>query len=239
MKRTIALIVLAAVLAFAGTARAQVLVGAGFMNKNASVITTRVSNDSTYKSKQNIGKGFYVGAGYNYTIKKGIGVAAGVSFDYCKHEETFTQTFGSIDYNYAAWLKTMDLNIPVLATYKYEFWYDLLVGYVYVGPVFQIGLSSKGERTRTVLDEVETTPLDYYAADTNGWRKHTKFDLGIMIGTSFEAYGARFDIGYNFGILERSGEGIKDGKYESILMGQFFVGLGYSFDPFPKKNKKK
>lgn len=230
--------VLAAVLAFGGAAQAQVLVGAGFMNKNASVITTKVAKDSTYKSKQNIGKGFYVGAGYNYVIWKGLGAAAGVSFDYCKHEETFTQTFGTVDYNYSAWLKTMDLNIPLLVTYRYEFWYDLLVGYVYAGPVFQIGLSSKGERVRTVIEDVETTPLDYYAVDSLGQSKHTKFDVGVMIGTSFEAYGARFDIGYSFGLLERSGEGIKDGKYESILMGQFFVGLGYSFDPFPKNKKR-
>ncbi|MBR3783839.1 MAG: hypothetical protein IKJ78_05205 [Bacteroidales bacterium] len=238
MKKTIALTVLAAALALAGAGRAQVLVNAGFINKNASVITTKVSNDSTYSGWQNIGKGFYVGFGYNFDIWKGIGVAPAVYFNYGKHSEAYSETFGGVDYNYTAWLKTMDLNIPLLITYKYEFWYDLLVGSVYVGPVFQMGLSSKGERVRTVLDEVEATPLDYYAADSNGWTKHTKYDLGIMIGTGFQAYGARFDIGYTFGILERSGEGIKDGKYESIIMGQFFVGLGYSFDPFPKRRKR-
>ena len=57
----------------------------------------------------------------------------------------------------------------------------------------------------------------------------------------------RFDIGYSFGLMERSNEGlvklpdlnnaqaidnaqiINHARYESIIVGQFFVGLSYSF----------
>ena len=54
MKKTIASMALLAALALAGAANAQIFINAGFMNKNASVRTTRVSNDSTYDDFRNI-----------------------------------------------------------------------------------------------------------------------------------------------------------------------------------------
>ena len=56
-----------------------------------------------------------------------------------------------------------------------------------------------------------------------------------MIGTGVQYYGVRFDMGYSFGLLERSNEGIKNvldvqkARYETVLVGHFFVGLSYSF----------
>ena len=236
MKKTIASMALLAALALAGAANAQIIINAGFMNKNASVRTTKVSNDSTYDDFRNIGKGYYIGMGYNYVVWKDFGVALGVGYNYTEHNESYSETYGSVKYDYTAWLNTKDLNIPLLITYNRELFPEFFVS-GYFGPVFQLGLSAVGERTRVSGDEKEVTPLDYYAKDDEGVSKWTKYDLGFMVGTGVQYYGARFDIGYNFGILERSGEGIKDGKYESILMGQFFVGIGYGFDPFIKKRR--
>ena len=250
MKKTIAITVFVAALALAGAARAQVFVNAGFTSKNANVKSTFVNKvsanvDSTLSSHRGLGNGFYFGFGYNYTIWNGIGVAAGATFDYYTHKDTRSGIMGSMDFVAKSQVTSMGLSFPLLATYRYEFYYDLVVGKVYAGPVFQLGLSAKGktEVNWPTIDSVEVHPFDHYELDDKGESRYRKFNMGIMIGTGIELWGARFDIGYSFGLLEYSNEGLKDRevnyKYESAITGQFFVGLGYSFDPFPKKMQKK
>ena len=249
MKKTIAITVFVAALALAGAARAQAFLSAGFTSKNASVKSTFVNkNDASVDSAQNswrgLGNGYYFGVGYNYTIWKGIGVATGVTFDYYTHTETKSGIMASMDFAAKTSVKSMGLSFPLLVTYRHEFYYDLVVGKVYAGPVFQLGLSAKGETEVSwpSIDSVEVHPFDHYELDDNGESRYRKFNMGIMIGTGVELWGARFDIGYSFGLLEYSNEGLKDRelnyKYESVITGQFFVGLGYSFDPFPKNKKR-
>ena len=246
MKKTIAIAVFVAALALAGAARAQVFLDAGFTSKTASVQTTfinkhDVSVDSSFSSRRELGKGFYFMAGYNHVIWKGIGLATGVSFDYCTHSESKSGVMGNMDFAANAQVKSMGLSFPLLVTYRYEFFYDLVVGTVYAGPVFQLGLSSKGETTVNwpTIDSVEVHPFDHYELDENGESRYRKFNMGIMIGTGLELWGARSDFGYSFGLLEYSNQGVKNREvnfmYESAITGQFFVGLGYSFNPFKKK----
>ena len=248
MKKTIAITVFVVALALAGAARAQVFVGGGYTTKNANVKSTFVNKhdasvDSTKSSWQGLGNCYYFGLGYNYTIWKGIGAAAGVAFEYYTHEETKSGVMGSMDFVAKSNVKSMGLSFPLLVTYRHEFYYDLVVGTVYAGPVFQLGLSAKGETEVNwpTIDSVEVHPFDHYELNDNGESRYRKFNMGIMIGTGIELWGARFDFGYSFGLLEYSNEGLKDRevnyKYESAITGQFFVGLGYSFDPFPKKKK--
>ena len=231
MKKTIALSVLCAALLCCAEAGAQLVIGGGFLNRNANMKTTMAYQDSSYRTRMGVGKGYYGGVTFNYDIWKGVGVSLGTYYSYSKHEETYTETIGSWEYRYSAWYEQKEISIPILATYRHEYFREFFAS-AYLGPVARIGLSVKGHKQRVssyddLVDREED--IDFYAKDDNGESRWKRFDLGFMIGTGVQYYGARFDIGYSFGLLERSNEGIKNGRYESVLVGHFFVGLSYSF----------
>lgn len=237
MKKTIALSVLCAALLCCAEAGAQLVIGGGFLNRNANVKTTMAYQDSSFNTRMGLGQGYYGGVTFNYDIWKGVGVSLGTYYSYSKHEETYTETIGSWEYRYSAWYEQKEISIPILATYRHEYFREFFAS-AYLGPVARIGLSVKGHKQRVssyddMVDWEED--IDFYAKNDNGESVWRKFDLGFMIGTGVQYYGVRFDIGYSFGLLERSNEGIKNikdyekARYESMLVGHFFVGLSYSF----------
>lgn len=230
MKKTIALSVLCAALMCCAEAGAQLVIGGGFLNRNANMQTTKPYQDTSYTTKMGLGKGYYGGVTFNYDIWKGVGVSLGTYYSYSKHEETYRETIGAWEYKYSAWYEQKELSIPLLATYRHEFFREFYAS-AYFGPVARIGISVLGNKERKGIDDIvdREEEINFYAKDDNGESKWKKFDLGFMIGTGVQYYGARFDIGYSFGMLERSNEGIKNGRYDSMLVGHFFVGLSYSF----------
>ena len=236
MKKTIALSVLCAAMLCCAEAGAQLVIGGGLLNRNASMKTTFAYQDSSSTTRMGIGKGYYGGVTFNYDIWKGVGVSLGTYFNYSKHEENYIEAIGSWEYKYYAWYEQKELSIPLLATYRHEYFREFFVS-AYMGPVFRIGLSVQGNKQRTAVDDIIDweEPIDFYAKDSIGESYWRRFDLGFMIGTGVQYYGVRFDIGYSFGLVERSNQGIKNvldvnaAKYESMLVGHFFVGLSYSF----------
>ena len=248
MKKTIALSVLCAAMLCCAEAGAQLVIGGGFLNRNANVHTTMAYKDSSSVTKMGLGQGYYGGVTFNYDIWKGVGVALGTYYSYSKHEEKYTETIGAWEYRYSAWYEQKELSIPLLATYRHEFFPEFFTT-AYFGPVARIGLSVKGHKQRVGVDDVVDweDDIDFYAKNDKGESKWRKFDLGFMIGTGVQYYGVRFDIGYSFGLMERSNEGlvklpdlnnaqaidnaqiINHARYESIIVGHFFVGLSYSF----------
>ena len=236
MKKTIALSVLCAAMLCCAEAGAQLVIGGGFLNRNANVHTTMPHLDSSFTTKMGLGQGYYGGVTFNYDIWKGVGVSLGTYYSYSKHEEAFSEAIGVWEYKYSAWYEQKELEIPMLATYRHEFFREFYT-WAYLGPVVRVGLSVQGHKQRKGVDDIVDweEDIDFYAKDDNGESKWRKFDLGFMIGTGVQYYGARFDIGYSFGLLERSNEGIRNAmdatlaRYESVLVGHFFVGLSYSF----------
>jgi hypothetical protein len=237
MKKTIALSVLCAALLCCAEAGAQLVIGGGFLNRNANMKTTMAYQDSSYRTRMGVGKGYYGGVTFNYDIWKGVGVSLGTYFSYSKHEEHYTEAIGSWEYKYSANYEQKEIDVPILGTYRHEFFPEFYT-WVYMGPEVRIGLSVLGNKQRVssyddVVDWEE--PIDFYAKNEKGESIWRKFDIGFMIGTGVQYYGVRFDMGYSFGLLERSNEGIKNvldvqkARYETVLVGHFFVGLSYSF----------
>ncbi len=186
MKRFLLIFVMLA--AAAGTAAAQVAIGAGYLN---STSTTKAVNstDVTFD-------GFYAGASYGIPLSMGLGVAPGLYYSYLKTGDGLV-----ISDNLSGGIEQTQqfISAPVHLYYATEATPDLRLS-IYGGPTLDYGFSYKTVFKASAFGAKIEHEDDNFETDPNN--KH--FDILIGGGVALDVAGIlRVSCGYNFGLLDR------------------------------------
>ena len=166
MKKTLCTLLAAAALLAGVEAQAQMSVGAGYLN-----ITQSYDNTSAN------GNGAYAGFSFNIPLAGGFGIAPGVYYTFSNYKQD------------AAWglLKGSTtehaINVPLNLNFGYNLARDMRA-FIFGGPTFQYGLSSK---TKTDLAGAATVNGDNYADDgTQRFVVYAGGGLGMDIANTFQ-----------------------------------------------------
>lgn len=166
MKKTLCTLLAAAALLAGVEAQAQMSVGAGYLN-----ITQSFDNTSAN------GNGAYAGLSFNIPLAGGFGIAPGVYYTFSNYKQD------------AAWglLKGSTtehaINVPLNLNFGYNLARDMRA-FIFGGPTFQYGLSSK---TKTDLAGAATVDGDNYADDgTQRFVVYAGGGLGMDIANTFQ-----------------------------------------------------
>ena len=166
MKKTLCTLLAAAALLAGVEAQAQMSVGAGYLN-----ITQSFDNTSAN------GNGAYAGLSFNIPLAGGFGIAPGVYYTFSNYKQD------------AAWglLKGSTtehaINVPLNLNFGCNLARDMRA-FIFGGPTFQYGLSSK---TKTDLAGAATVNGDNYADDgTQRFVDYAGGGLGMDIANTFQ-----------------------------------------------------
>lgn len=166
MKKTLCTLLAAAALLAGVEAQAQMSVGAGYLN-----ITQSFDNTSAN------GNGAYAGFSFNIPLAGGFGIAPGVYYTFSNYKQD------------AAWglLKGSTtehaINVPLNLNFGSNLARDMRA-FIFGGPTFQYGLSSK---TKTDLAGAATVNGDNYADDgTQRFVVYAGGGLGMDIANTFQ-----------------------------------------------------
>lgn len=185
MKKLILSLAIAAIAA--GSAMAQVSVGAGYLNQ------TSKSSLSESSSSKGSSDGFYVGAAFSCPIIAGLSVDPGVYYGFLT---------SSTDVNIAGFElangKTQShyLMIPIDLRYSFHA-LDFLDVFALAGPRFNVGLAST--TTVSALGDAVEQKIDNYGENSSLQR----FDFGLGVGIGFDLFQmVRIKVGYDWGLLD-------------------------------------
>ena len=166
MKKTLCTLLAAAALLAGVEAQAQMSVGAGYLN-----ITQSFDNTSAN------GNGAYAGLSFNIPLAGGFGIAPGVYYTFSNYKQD------------AAWglLKGSTtehaINVPLNLNFGCNLARDMRA-FIFGGPTFQYGLSSK---TKTDVAGAATVNGDNYADDgTQRFVVYAGGGLGMDIANTFQ-----------------------------------------------------
>lgn len=166
MKKTLCTLLAAAALLAGVEAQAQMSVGAGYLN-----ITQSFDNTSAN------GNGAYAGLSFNIPLAGGFGIAPGVYYTFSNYKQD------------AAWglLKGSTtehaINVPLNLNFGCNLARDMRA-FIFGGPTFQYGLSSK---TKTDVAGAATVNGDNYADDgTQRFVVYAGGGLGMDIANKFQ-----------------------------------------------------
>ena len=202
------LIILAAALLMGWQARAQVIVGGGFIHSSEKVKLTQVDNASAHRGMMN---GIYVGASYYYSLDE---VLDGLAF---QPGANLSMLIGR-HWNYNTYKeRELAFNVPLLAGYTFPIGETVKL-FAQTGPTLQVALSHK------VKDQQGTTWSLLNKNNTFG-ESRNRFNLywGLSAGAELNE-NIRFELGWDLGLLNMSAD-----KSLSIRRGYLHLGVGYLF----------
>ena len=208
MKKIFAIVLSAAALLMGTQAYAQLSVGAGWLNSTEKTTVTSGSSSSTNSANLN---GFYAGAQYNIPIVGGLGVAPGLYFSglFGKRTDDLWLTTGESKFT------ELSLNIPVNVNYTIGIGSDFNV-ILYAGPIFQYGVSCKGEYT--IGSTTSTT--NYYEGDNH----RNPFNIYVGGGAGIQAGAFQVLIGYDHSLTNMITQ-----NNTTVGRSQIKLGVGYAF----------
>jgi hypothetical protein len=211
--KTVLVVVLAV---FAIEASAQSL-KVGYVGGNWKEKDTDNDRTKTYSLS-----GFLVGFDYEYVLPsaKGVSIRPGVNLVYTSGRKSGEK------------LTDLDVYVPVDVKYAYDINSSLSV-YAFAGPRFDVGLISRstdkydgykdssdkysGERKITYKGETTTVEGD---------PEYKRFDLKIGLGTGVRFKKVSFEIGYDFGLINRYIETYDD---YTLKRNRLILTVGYNF----------
>lgn len=201
MKRFLTTVLAASLMLIGTNAFAQLSVAAGFGNSQTKIeekILDVLSRDANLN-------GFYAGASYNIPVgTSGLGIAPGIYFAYLTDKDVdFYVAEGDLTESY--------VQIPVDVNMKFPI-ADGLTGVIYAGPTLSYGVASKIS-DYDLYDGTGAKVLDYDRLEVLA---------GGGIGVEFENM-VRFDVGYDFGLLNRGGNKI------AVHRNQLHAGVAFMF----------
>lgn len=189
MKKII--LTLALVAAAATSAMAQFSVGAGYLNQTT---TSKYTSGSSTSKTSVASDGFYVGADAAYNLGYGISVVPGIYYGYLANDSA-SSVAGLV--GAAGSTKSHYIAVPV--NFKYGIGLgDMLNVFVYAGPQFELGVSSKTTYTASVLGQSTSSTVDNYSNDGNLNRFNISLGAGIGVDV---AEMVRVNFGYHYGLL--------------------------------------
>ncbi len=207
MKRFLTTVLAASLMLIGTNAFAQLSVAAGFGNSQTK-FDINVLNVIKTSHKANL-NGFYAGASYNIPVgTSGLGVAPGVYFAYMTDKDVdIYVASGDLVESYLEIPLDLNMKFPIA---------DGLNGVIYAGPTFAYGVASK-------INSGSTT-IDLYDGTISNYLDYNRIDVlaGGGIGVEFENM-VRFDVGYDFGLLNRGGSTV------GVHRNQLHAGVAFIF----------
>ena len=199
MKKIVTLLSAALVLLAGTSAFAQTSIGAGFLSSTEVV---KAGSSSTERTPLN---GFYVGLGYTMPIASGINFTPGVYFGMASKSNAGT-IYGLL------MEKRQDsfINVPLHFSFNAELGSGLAF-FAYAGPSVSLAVSSKAIHGSS---KTELLSDDY----------NKRFDvmLGGGAGLKFNDM-IRFQVGYDFGMLNRANSNNYTVKRNQLTAGVAFL----------------
>ena len=207
MKRFLTTVLAASLMLIGTNAFAQLSVAAGFGNSQTK-FDINVLNVIKTSHNANL-NGFYAGASYNIPVgTSGLGIAPGVYFAYMTDKDVdIYVASGDLVESYLEIPLDLNLKFPIA---------DGLNGVIYAGPTFAYGVASKFNSGSTTIDLYDGTISNYL--------DYNRIDVlaGGGIGVEFENM-VRFDVGYDFGLLNRGGSTV------GVHRNQLHAGVAFMF----------
>lgn len=176
MKKTLCILLAAAALLAGVQANAQMSAGAGYLNLTR---TTASGSNSTSVN----GNGAYAGLSFNIPLAGGLGIAPGIYYSLSTFKTaaavgTIVSTSGT----------TVEhaINVPLNLNFGYNLARDMRA-FIFAGPTFQYGLSSKTSTEGKLFGLSGSTVTDNYA-NTNNQRfaVYIGGGLGMDIAGNFQ-----------------------------------------------------
>lgn len=215
MKKLFAFALAAGLLLIGTQANAQIMPGAGF-------ISSTTSGQYNGNKEDNINfYGLYAGASYNVALPvDGLAVAPGAYLSVLSNFNDSGIRVGNLVQTSKTTTNEVALNIPVLANYSYSFSSDSKA-FVYLGPTFQLGLSSKSHLDASgIVDTTQDT--DFYAENF-----YKRFNLFVSVGVGAVIMDHLvFTAGFNKGLLNIYAGDTADTYYRQA---NFILGVNYMF----------
>lgn len=217
MKKILSIALTIAVALCGTKAMAQVSIGAGYLNSTQKV-TAGVSKNVAMN-------GVYAGFDYNYAVgESGLGIAPGIYYEFITASADKLLNTVNLGGILSGKLDEHYINIPVNLNFRTTI-ADGIKGFVYAGPTFSMGVSSKAKAEGF---GIKVTVSDNYKHDY-----FNQFDVlvGGGIGLDFSDM-VRFTVGYNVGCFNRAGDALRNQEGNSAVTlnrNELHVGLAYLF----------
>lgn len=181
MKKTIKFAIFAALLAMAGSLSAQTMINGGF---KITVLQTDNQDSKAYG-------GFYAGATQNVVLSRHVGVAPGIYFTRMSGEKETpvagVTTHSTLNENAIAIPVPLDVMIHIT---------DVSCLYIYGGPEFNIGISSKGDYW--IGDSETHLTTDFYEEGARGELNRFNISWLAGVGAKFDFLNVNLGVGGNF-----------------------------------------
>lgn len=216
MKKIYTIVLSAAMLLAATDAFAQLSIGVGYLN---STLTTTYKGKEQDKEPSN---GLYMGAGFDLPILgENLKLTPGLYLSLLTGKES--TTFLDI-VTLQSKFTEVAINLPVHLSYGMDMGHAKL--FVYGGPTFQYGISSKYK-----VDGTAATALGVIAADSviDNYKENDMSPFNIYLGGGLGAdlnNLLRVTIGFDYGLLNLYKGDNENTKYNRY---NFRVGVGYLF----------
>lgn len=196
-------------------ANAQVAVGGGVI---ASGLSGRYNGN---EENATTATGYYVGASYILEIPYGIRIIPGAYLSHLHKQSENGTTIGPVSQNTKTKFNEWALNVPVMAAYGAVSSGDSRV-FLYFGPTFQLGLSSKSQSNTKGSQNAANSDVDYYA---DGHFHRFNIYLGGGVGANIRDKYV-LTIGYHGGLLNLYAGDIDKTSY---YRRNFMLGFNYLF----------
>lgn len=181
MKRTIKFSILAVLLAITGSLSAQTMINGGF----------KISLLQTNKEDVDVYGGFYAGFSQNVILSRHVGVAPGIYFTRMAGEKETpvagVTTHSTLNENAIAIPVPLDVMIHIT---------DVSCLYIYGGPEFNIGISSKGDYW--IGDSETHLTTDFYEEGARGELNRFNISWLAGVGAKFDFLNVNLGVGGNF-----------------------------------------
>lgn len=213
MKKII--ISIAALAIAAGTAFAQVNIGAGYSGTSLN----HSEADNVWYN------GFNVSVGYNLPLGLGFEFCPSVAYNYLTHSENMSAGIGSASVTSKNRLNEHYLDIPLMFNYGYEISDNARI-FVFAGPTGSFGLyanaTTKVEASAgNTSGKTDKKSVDLWGDDSNYKRCDIKIGGGVGIDI---CKNWRIQVGYDYGLINRT-------KTENMSLHTHSIkaGLAYMF----------
>jgi len=206
MKKFFTTVLVGAMMLLGSQAFAQVAVGGGYK------MLTNKSGDNTATLN-----GAYVGADFSLPIAGGLALTPGAYFSYVTGSES-ASAFGGLVSGKGT-VDEMYLTVPVRLSYSADL-SSAIKGFVFAGPAFDYGLSSKTKLEGNVAGAVSAEKTtDNYDNDS-----YKRADVKVGGGVGLDILGVtRVTVGYDCGLLNRGTDNVE------LKSNQLYVGVSLLF----------
>ena len=219
MKKVLAMALAAGLMLVGTQAKAQLSVGAGYINSDLSGQYNGHAEDRVNST------GFYGGASLGIPITGWLAIAPGAYFTRISNASEDGISIGSFSHSSQTRFVETAVKFPLMARFGHHFTPDAEF-FAYAGPIFQLGLSSKTYTdSNTAIGGTGASTsgeTDYFA--NNHFKKNSLY-VGGGIGALY-ADKVILTAGYESSVMNLYGGTVENTSYRRANV---FVGVGYVF----------